>query len=95
MDRREVEDVEAQRGDLRQPRDAVVERAVLARHRALAARHHFVPGAVARPQPVGDERKQLRRVRSGRDWLSAMASVSSSAAAAPLAGLQVILALLR
>ena len=56
MDRREVDDVEAERGDLRQPRDAVVEGAVAARHGALAARHHLVPGAGARPRPVGNDR---------------------------------------
>ena len=52
MDRREVDDIEAERGDVGQPRDAVVERAVPAGHRALAARHHFVPGAGARARPV-------------------------------------------
>ena len=56
MDRREIDDVEAERRDLRQPRDAVVERAVPARHRALAARDHLVPGAGARARPVGDQR---------------------------------------
>ena len=56
MDRREIDDVEAQRRDLRQPRDAVVERAVLARHRALAARDHLVPGAATRPRAVGNHR---------------------------------------
>ena len=56
MDRREIDDVEAERGDVGQPRDAIVERAVAARHRALAARHHLVPGAGARPRPVDDDR---------------------------------------
>ena len=32
---------------------------------ALAARHHLVPGAVARPRPVGDKRKQLRSRQVG------------------------------
>ena len=56
MDRREIKHVEAKRGDLRQPRDAVVEGAVFAGHFALAARHHLVPGADARALPVGGER---------------------------------------
>ena len=56
MDRRQIEHVEAERGDLRHPRDAIVERAVLARHRALAARHHFVPGAGAGARAVDDQR---------------------------------------
>ena len=55
MDRRQVENVEAERGDLRHARDAVVERAVPARHRALAARHHLVPGAGAGALAVGDQ----------------------------------------
>ena len=60
MDRREIDDVEAQRRDVGQARDAIVEGAVPARHAALAARHHFVPGAVARQRPVSDERKEQR-----------------------------------
>ena len=60
VDRREVDDVKTHRGDIGQPRDAILEGAVLAGHLALAAWDHFVPGAVARLRPVGDERKQLR-----------------------------------
>ena len=57
MDRREIEHVEAERRDLRQPGDAIVERAVPARHLALAARHHLVPGAGARERAIHDQRK--------------------------------------
>ena len=60
VDRREIDHVETHRGDVGQPRDAILERAVLARRLALAARHHLVPGAVARPRPVRHQRKQLR-----------------------------------
>src|SRR5207245_5300188 len=47
MDRREIDDVEAQLGELRQSRDAVIERSMAARDRGLAARKHLVPGAGA------------------------------------------------
>ena len=57
VDRCEVEHVEAHGGDIGQPRDAIHERAVLAGNLALAARHHFIPGAEARLRPVGHERK--------------------------------------
>ena len=80
MDRRQIDDIEAERGDLGQPRDAIVERAVAARHRALAARHHLVPGAGARPRPVDDRPgSAMLRVRSPRGSLAATASASSSA----------------
>src|SRR5262249_28900715 len=55
MDRRQVYDVEAEAGDVGQSGDRVIERAVLARHRALAARNHLVPGARAGDGPVGHE----------------------------------------
>ena len=60
MDRREIDHVETHRRDIGQPRDAILESAVLAGITALAARHHLVPGAVARPRPVGHQWKQLR-----------------------------------
>jgi hypothetical protein len=59
MDRREINDVESECGDLGHPSDAVVKGAVLARDAALAARHHFVPGAPARARAVGDQRNHM------------------------------------
>ena len=56
MDRGEIDHIEAERCDLGQARDAVVERAVAARNAALAARHHLVPGAGAGERPVGHQR---------------------------------------
>ena len=56
VDRREIENVEAEAGDFRQPRNAVVESAVFARKGTLAARHHLVPGAGAGALAVGDQR---------------------------------------
>ena len=72
MDRREVENVEAHRRDVGQPRDAIPNVPCWPGDRALAARHHLVPGAVARPRPVDHERKQLRARQVGPLWLSAM-----------------------
>ena len=59
VDRREIHHVEAHRRDIRQPRDAIPERAVLPGHRALAARHHLVPCTVAGARPVDHQGKQL------------------------------------
>ena len=56
VDRREIEDIETERGDFRQPGDAIVECAVAAGKAALAARHHFVPGAGAGDRPVHHQR---------------------------------------
>src|ERR1700759_5396996 len=56
MDRREIEHVKAERGDFRQPRDAVVEGAMLARGGALAGRPPLVPGPGARAWPLGEQR---------------------------------------
>jgi hypothetical protein len=56
MDRRQIKHVEAERCDIRKPRNAIVESAVLARDVALAARHHLVPGAGAGERAIGDER---------------------------------------
>ena len=79
MDRREIEHVEAQRRDLRQPRDAIVEGAVPAGNAALAARHHLVPGAGARERPVGDRAEQSGlRVRSDCSAPCAAAASNSS-----------------
>ena len=55
MDRRQVENVEAERGDLRHTRDAVVESAVLPHDRSLAARHHFIPGAGTSALALGQQ----------------------------------------
>src|SRR5581483_11942956 len=41
MNRRQIDHVEAKACDLRQSRDAIVERAVAAGHLALAPRHHL------------------------------------------------------
>ena len=65
VDRREIDHVEPHRRDVRQAGDAIPERAVPARNLALAAGHHFVPGAVPRPRPVGHQRKQLRARQVG------------------------------
>ncbi len=65
MDRREIDHVEAHRRDIGQARDAILECAVLAGHLALAARHHLVPCAGARPRPVRDQGKQLRSRQIG------------------------------
>ncbi len=56
VDGGQIKHVEAERGDLRQPADAIIEAAVDAGDATLAPRHHFVPGARACPRPVGDER---------------------------------------
>ena len=56
MDRGEIDHIEAERCDLGQARDAVVEGAVAARNAALAARHHLVPGAGAGERPIGHQR---------------------------------------
>src|SRR6185437_16949264 len=55
VDRGEIKYVEAHAGDVRQTRNAVVECAMPARFRALAAWDHLVPGAGARPRAVGDK----------------------------------------
>jgi len=47
MDGGEIHHVEAERRDFGHARDAVIECAVAARNAALAAWHHFVPGARA------------------------------------------------
>ena len=65
VDRREIDHVEAHRRDIRQPRDAILEGAVLAGRPALAARHHLVPCAGPRPRPVRHQRKQLRSRQVG------------------------------
>src|SRR6266404_4800087 len=65
VNRREIDDIEAHRRDIRQPRDAILERAVLAGDLALAARHHLVPCAVSRPPPVRHQWKQLRSRQVG------------------------------
>ena len=68
MDRREIDHVEAHPGDVGQPGDAVVEGAVPARHRALAARHHLVPCPGAGERAVDNERQRGRagEVAAGR-----------------------------
>ena len=95
VDRREIDHVKAHRGDVRQPRDAIPEGAVLAGRTG--------PGCVAPSRTRRRVRARGRsatngnscdRVRSGRDWLSAMASFSSSVKQRRgVAGLQKILAL--
>ena len=67
MDRRQIEHVEAERRDLGQPTDAIVERAVAAGNAALAARHHFVPGARACDRSVGDQRIERAAGEVGAD----------------------------
>src|SRR3974377_481989 len=48
MDRREINDIEAERGDVGHARDAVIEGPMPAGDAALAAWHHFTPGAATR-----------------------------------------------
>ena len=78
MDRREIDHVKAHRRDIRQPRDAILEGAVLAGRLALAARHHLVPGAGRARGRSATSGNSGDRVRSGRNWLSAIASFNSS-----------------
>ena len=54
MDRRQVDHVEAHVRDLRQPLDAVAERAGSARHPALGSREHLVPRGEPGQRPVHD-----------------------------------------
>ena len=94
MDRREVEHVEAHGGDIGQPGDAIHERAVLAGNLALAARHHFIPGAKARLRPVSHERKQLRPGEVGPQLTLRHRRLEVAAEQrCRIAGLQVILAM--
>src|SRR5664279_1647148 len=65
VNRGQVHHVEAHRGDIRQPHDAILEGAVLAGCPALAARHHLVPSAGPCPRPVRHQRKQLRSRQVG------------------------------
>ena len=60
MNRGEVQDVEAHRGDVRQPLDAIVKCAVAARNVALATRHHLIPGSRNCAMTIGDQGMQLR-----------------------------------
>lgn len=62
VDRREIQHVKTHRGDVGHARDAVAQRAVLAGDRALAARHHLIPGPEARVVAVDDQR-EVRRAR--------------------------------
>ena len=55
VDGGQIEHVEAERGDLRQPADAIIEATVDAGDATLAPRHHFVPGARPCPRSVGGE----------------------------------------
>ena len=59
MDRREIDNIEAEAGDLRQTRDAIIEGAVAAGDCALTAGDHLVPGAGAGERHVGIEGKYL------------------------------------
>src|SRR5262249_6518790 len=54
VDRRHVDDIEAHALHIREPLDAIVERAVPAWHLALGARKELVPGGEARPHAVDD-----------------------------------------
>ena len=65
MDRRQVEDVEAHRRDVRQPRLDVGERAVASGLGRSRAREELVPGAEARALRV-DHDRQLDRLRGRR-----------------------------
>src|SRR5215471_14169831 len=55
MDGSQIQYIEAKRGDLGQPVDAIIKGAVLANDRRLAAGHHLVPGTCPRDWPVGHQ----------------------------------------
>ena len=76
MDRRQVENVEAHAGDVRQPRLAIAERAVLARRNAARAREHFVPCAPRRPPASTSTTKVFPARLHGGDPRRAMSAVS-------------------
>ena len=65
VNRREIKHVEAERGDFRHARDTIVESAVLAGDRTLAARHHLVPGARTRGFAVDGERQRVAAAEVG------------------------------
>src|SRR5205823_10680392 len=54
MDRHQVHDVEAERGDLRQSSDAILKGGALIKVAALAAREHLVPGGKPRLRTIDD-----------------------------------------
>src|SRR5262249_59655499 len=54
VDRRQVDDIEAHALHVRQPLEAIVERAVAAWHLALGARKKLVPGGEAGARAVDD-----------------------------------------
>src|SRR5262252_7340839 len=60
VDGGEIDYVKSHPADIGKPRDAILERAVPTRNRALAAGYHFIPRAIARPRPVDPKLKQLR-----------------------------------
>jgi len=96
VDRRDIDDVKSHCRDIRQPRHAVPESAVLAGRLALAARHHLVPGPGARPRPVGDEWKQLRTSQVGPQLALGHGVLQLVGQQRPrVAGLKKILALLQ
>src|SRR5918996_5907186 len=59
MNRRQIENVEAQRCDIRQPPFAIFESAVPVRCRRARAREHFIPGAEAGAFAVDDDGQRL------------------------------------
>ncbi len=67
MDRREIQDVEAELGDFRHTGDAVIERAVPSGHASLAARHHLIPGAGARTCALREQRHNVAAGQIGAD----------------------------
>src|SRR5882724_634225 len=78
MYRRQIHHVEAHRRHIRQARNAILEGAVLAGGKALAAWHHLVPPPVRARGRSATNGNNGDRVRSGRSWLSAMASFNSA-----------------
>jgi len=54
VDRRQVDDVEAEPRDFRKARDTIIKRGTFAGLRPLAAWKHFVPGSKARRLAVDD-----------------------------------------
>ena len=79
VDRRQVEDVEAHRRDLGQPRLDVAERAVASRLGRRGAREQLVPGAEARALAVDDH----GQLAAQRPWRSGARRGGASARPAP------------
>src|SRR6516164_4357504 len=81
---RQIEHVEAERRDVRQARDAIVEGAVLSRNTTLAPWHHLIPGASLRQRPFHHEGKRIASGQIRASALTATNSDESNVAKSPL-----------